>query len=40
MMVHPDFQGLQIGSSLMRKLNEWIETNAPDEALVGLYTGP
>jgi len=40
MMVHPDFQGQQIGSSLMRKLNEWIETNAPDEALVGLYTGP
>jgi GNAT superfamily N-acetyltransferase/catechol 2,3-dioxygenase-like lactoylglutathione lyase family enzyme len=39
-MVHPDFQAKQIGSSLMGKLNEWIETNAPSEALVGLYTGP
>ena len=40
MMVHPVFQGKKIGSALMRKLNEWIEANAPEQVLVGLYTGP
>lgn len=39
MMVHPDYQSRQIGSALMRKLNNWIENNAPDDVLVGLYTG-
>jgi catechol 2,3-dioxygenase-like lactoylglutathione lyase family enzyme/GNAT superfamily N-acetyltransferase len=39
MMVHPDFQSKQIGSALMSKLNEWIERNAPDDVLIGLYTG-
>ena len=40
MIVHPDFQSKQIGSALMRKLNEWVENNAPDDVLVCLYTGP
>jgi GNAT superfamily N-acetyltransferase/catechol 2,3-dioxygenase-like lactoylglutathione lyase family enzyme len=39
MMVHPDFQNKQVGSALMLKLNEWIKNNAPDDVLVGLYTG-
>jgi uncharacterized glyoxalase superfamily protein PhnB/GNAT superfamily N-acetyltransferase len=39
MMVHPDFQSKQIGSALMKKLNEWIENNVPDDVLIGLYTG-
>src|SRR5215203_1008467 len=40
LMVHPDLQAMKIGSALMKKINEWIEANAPEEALVGLYTGP
>ena len=40
MMVHPEYQSKRIGSALMKKLNDWLEDNAPDEALVGLYTGP
>jgi GNAT superfamily N-acetyltransferase/catechol 2,3-dioxygenase-like lactoylglutathione lyase family enzyme len=39
MMVHPDVQSRQIGSALMHQLNEWIERNAPDDVLIGLYTG-
>lgn len=40
MMVHPEYQSKRIGSALIKKLNEWLENNAPDDALVGLYTGP
>jgi GNAT superfamily N-acetyltransferase/predicted enzyme related to lactoylglutathione lyase len=40
MMVHPEYQAKRIGSALMKKLNEWLEKNASDDALVGLYTGP
>jgi GNAT superfamily N-acetyltransferase/predicted enzyme related to lactoylglutathione lyase len=39
MMVHPDYQRQHIGTMLMRKLNEWIEKNAPADVLIGLYTG-
>lgn len=39
MMVHRDYQRKHIGTALMQKLNEWLEMNAPDDALVGLYTG-
>ena len=39
MMVHPDYQRKHIGTALMKKLNEWLESHAPDDALVGLYTG-
>lgn len=40
MMVHPDYQSKKIGSALMKKLNEWLESNASGNALAGLYTGP
>ena len=40
MMIHPDLQGKQIGSALMRKLNDWLENNSPGDSLVSLYTGP
>lgn len=39
MMVHPDYQRKQVGTALMNKLNQWVEANAPAEALMGLYTG-
>jgi len=39
LMVHPDFQRKHVGTALMQQLNRWIETNAPGDALVGLYTG-
>ena len=39
MMVHHDYQRKNIGTALMQKLNEWLDINAPDHALVGLYTG-
>lgn len=39
MMVDQDYQRKNIGTALMQKLNEWLEANAPDDALVGLYTG-
>ena len=29
MMVHPHFQGMKIGTALMQRLNDWIETHAP-----------
>jgi GNAT superfamily N-acetyltransferase/predicted enzyme related to lactoylglutathione lyase len=39
MMVHPDYQGKHIGTALMHRLNQWLETDAAPGALVGLYTG-
>lgn len=38
-MVHPDWQGKRVGTALMQELTRWVETHAPDNALVGLYTG-
>jgi GNAT superfamily N-acetyltransferase/uncharacterized glyoxalase superfamily protein PhnB len=38
MMVHPNWQHQRVGTLLMKQLNEWIEINAPKNALVGLYT--
>lgn len=38
-MVHKDWQCRGIGSAIMKQLTEWIEKNAPDKALVGLFTG-
>lgn len=37
-MVHPDWQRRQVGSSIMREVKRWLEANAPDGALVGLFT--
>ena len=39
MMVLPQWQSKRVGTALMEKLNEWVEKNAPEHALVGLYTG-
>jgi len=38
-MVHPDWQGKRIGTTLMQEIMRWAETNAPDSATVGLFTG-
>jgi GNAT superfamily N-acetyltransferase len=38
-MVHPLWQKKQVGTSIMRALMDWLEKNAPDNSLVGLYTG-
>lgn len=38
-MVHPDWQGKRVGTVLMHELTRWLEANAPDNAVVGLYTG-
>jgi GNAT superfamily N-acetyltransferase len=39
MMVHPDYQRKQIGTALMQRLNQWLETNASSDVFVGLHTG-
>jgi catechol 2,3-dioxygenase-like lactoylglutathione lyase family enzyme len=39
LMVDPDYQSKNIGTSLMNYLNVWLEKNAVKGALVGLYTG-
>jgi GNAT superfamily N-acetyltransferase len=39
LMVHPAWQGKRVGSALMQELTNWLETNAPDNAFVGLFTG-
>jgi GNAT superfamily N-acetyltransferase/uncharacterized glyoxalase superfamily protein PhnB len=38
-MVHPDWQGKRVGTALMQALTRWLENNATNNALVGLYTG-
>jgi len=37
-MVHPDWQRKHVGSMLMKKLTEWLDANAPENAYVGLFT--
>lgn len=39
-MVHPDWQKRHVGTALMQALMDYLNTNASDHALVGLYTGP
>ncbi len=36
-MVHPDWQGKRIGTALMKKVNNWIDRNAANHSLVGLF---
>ncbi len=36
-MVHKDWQGRRVGTALMQELTHWLEKNAPDNALVGLF---
>lgn len=38
-MVKPVYQSKQVGTQMMLALTKWIEENAPDNSLVGLYTG-
>ncbi len=38
-MVHPAWQRKRVGTALMQALTDWLEKNAPDNALVGLITG-
>lgn len=38
-MVHPTWQRKRVGTTLMQALNDWLEKNAADNALVGLITG-
>jgi len=39
LMVHPDWQCKRVGTALMQELTRWLEKNAANNALVGLYTG-
>lgn len=36
--VHPDWQRKHIGSEIMKGVRRWLDANAPDKALVGLFT--
>ncbi|MEX6689271.1 GNAT family N-acetyltransferase [Danxiaibacter flavus] len=36
-MVHPDWQGRRIGTALMIKINNWLDRNATNHSLVGLF---
>lgn len=38
-MVHPTWQRKRVGTALMQALNNWLEKNAANNALVGLITG-
>ena len=38
-MVHPDWQKKHIGTSMMNTVKEWLLKHAPENSLVGLYTG-
>lgn len=38
-MVHRDWQRKQVGSAVMKQVKRWLDANAPQGALVGLFTG-
>lgn len=38
-MVHPDWQRQRVGTAMMRAISNWLDTNAPEGALAGLFTG-
>jgi GNAT superfamily N-acetyltransferase len=38
-MVHRDWQRKRVGSAIMKEIKRWLDVNAPDHALVGLFTG-
>jgi N-acetylglutamate synthase-like GNAT family acetyltransferase/catechol 2,3-dioxygenase-like lactoylglutathione lyase family enzyme len=37
-MVHPDWQHKQVGTSMLKKLTDWLDENAPENAFVVLIT--
>jgi len=39
LIVHPDWQGKQVGTALMKELGSWLQNNAANNALVALITG-
>jgi GNAT superfamily N-acetyltransferase/uncharacterized glyoxalase superfamily protein PhnB len=36
-MVHPEWQGKRVGTAIMQEISSWLDDNAPNKALVGLY---
>ncbi|MBL0744573.1 GNAT family N-acetyltransferase [Chryseolinea lacunae] len=38
-MVHPEWQGKRIGTTLMQTLRQWLDKHAPNNALATLITG-
>lgn len=38
-MVHRDWQRKQVGSAVMKEVKRWLDANAPQGSLVGLFTG-
>lgn len=38
-MVHPQWHNKNIGTEMMQSITRWLQSNAPHNALVGLYTG-
>ena len=39
MMVRPEYQSKRVGTALMQRVSDWINTHGATDALVGLYTG-
>jgi GNAT superfamily N-acetyltransferase len=37
-MVHPDWQGKHVGSTMMKELTDWLDKNASENAYVALIT--
>lgn len=37
-MVHPDWQRKRVGSAVMKEVKRWLDANAPNKSLVGLFT--
>jgi len=38
-LVHPDWQGQQIGTAIVKHLDDWLQEHAPDQSTVALHTG-
>jgi GNAT superfamily N-acetyltransferase len=38
-MVRPDWQSKRVGTALMKAISNWLDKNAVNKSLVGLYTG-
>lgn len=38
-MVRPDWQAKRVGTALMKAVSDWLDNNAVNKSLVGLYTG-
>ena len=38
-IVHPTWQTKRIGTAMIQEVNDWLDEKAPNQSLVGLYTG-